>query len=185
MFKGSNFRSLASVFIFTKALVGFRFQHPSSLKRWGEMRSEVSALALALASLSILLGVSMINSRSHESTLLAVRVRARTQGLDGEGVSWAQGYGINQGFAGEPNFYPYVERSGTSDVLETEDKDKLSTEARYPFVKYYGQAVDFIHGNELDPTFYNYEELGSNEDFMADDNTLDSYSDMIGLRPAE
>ena len=33
--------------------------------------------------------------------------------------------------------------------METEDKKKLSTEARYPYVKYYGQPNSFMHDNEL------------------------------------
>jgi hypothetical protein len=105
---------------------------------------------------------------------------ARIQKLD-LGVSWAQGYGIGQGFAGEPNYYPYVETPSTSAVLETENKQARSTEARYPFVKYYGQAVDFIHGNTLDASYYNYDEPV--DDDVVVDNTLADYSKFIGLKP--
>ena len=44
---------------------------------------------------------------------------------------------------------PYIPSEYTEDVLETEDKKKLSTEARYPYVKYYGQPNSFMHDNEL------------------------------------
>lgn len=59
--------------------------------------------------------------------------------------------------------YPYVENEQTGDVLETEDDARKSKQARYPFVQYYGQAVDFVHGNELDPTFYNVSVLSSTQ----------------------
>jgi hypothetical protein len=44
---------------------------------------------------------------------------------------------------------PYVPTEFTEDVLETENKERLSTEGRYPYVKYYGQPTSFIDGNQL------------------------------------
>ena len=137
-----------------------------------------------LAAMTIL---ACITFRSHSRNTNALTSRylvstdpAQLQKLD-LGVSWAQGYGIGQGFTGEPNYYPYVETPSTSAVLETENRESRSTEARYPFVKYYGQAVDFIHGNTLDPSFYNYDEPV--EDDVVIDNTLSDYSKFIGLKP--
>jgi hypothetical protein len=114
--------------------------------------------------------------------IVGPRHRARVQNLD-LGVSWAQGYGIDQGFVGEPMYYPYVESSDTSAVLETEDMQRSSKEARYPFVKYYGQPVDFVHGNSLDPSYYNYDELGANDADYVFDNTLEEYSRFLGVTP--
>lgn len=51
--------------------------------------------------------------------------------------------------------YPYVENGDTANVLETEDPARMSTDDWYPYVQYHGQGVDFIHGNDLDDTFYN------------------------------
>ena len=146
---------------------------------------------LAVASLATLLSMiflalsTTIRLRSTDSVLLSskaaviFKVPPRIQALNG--VSWAQGYGFGQGFAGEPFYYPYVETPSTSAVLETENKESMSTEARYPFVKYYGQAVDFVHGNTLDPSYYNYDD--QIDDDVVIDNTLSEYSRFIGLKP--
>jgi hypothetical protein len=150
--------------------------------------------ALASASITTLLALVLLVlhtsfSASKQTSLLTKTLtslgrprRAHIQNLD-LGVSWAQGYGIDQGFVGEPIYYPYVETPSTSAVLETENKEARSTEARYPFVKYYGQAVDFVHGNTLDPTHYNYDEVGAVDDDYVFDNTLSEYSKFIGLKP--
>jgi hypothetical protein len=44
---------------------------------------------------------------------------------------------------------PYVPTEYTEDVLETENEKKLSSEQRYPYVKYYGQPNNFMHDNEI------------------------------------
>jgi hypothetical protein len=152
--------------------------------------------ALASASMTTLLALVLLvvhtsfsERRQTRTTLITKAVtsivrprRVHLQNLD-LGVSWAQGYGIDQGFVGEPFYYPYVETPSTSAVLETENREARSTEARYPFVKYYGQAVDFVHGNTLDPTYYNYAEEGAVDDDYVFDNTLSEYSKFLGLKP--
>ena len=61
---------------------------------------------------------------------------------------------VAQGYDGEPFVdYPYMENSGTADVLETEN-DPVSKQARYPYLQYYGQATSFDHANGIDGTFY-------------------------------
>ncbi len=153
----------------------------------------VSALASAsittfLALVLLVLHTTFSERRQTKTALIEASTnfgrprRVHLQNLD-LGVSWAQGYGIDQGFAGEPIYYPYVETPSTSAVLETENKEARSTEARYPFVKYYGQAVDFIHGNTLDPTYYNYDEVGAVDDDYVFDNTMPEYSKFLGLKP--
>ena len=62
---------------------------------------------------------------------------------------------VAQGYEGEPFVdYPYMNNGDAADVLETQD-EPLSKQARYPYVQYYGQGTDIIHGQNLDPSFYN------------------------------
>eukprot|EP00960_Hanusia_phi_P055508 762991-Hanusia_phi.AAC.1 len=64
-------------------------------------------------------------------------------------------------------------------VLETENEATRSTEARYPYVKYYGQPTptqSFIHGTDLDPSFYNYMDGYETNEF---DNTYEDYSTFL------
>ncbi len=152
--------------------------------------------ALASASITTLLALVLLAIHTTVSTKKQTRTvlisktlkslgrprRVHLQNLD-LGVSWGQGYGIDQGFVGEPIYYPYVENPSTSAVLETENREARSTEARYPFVKYYGQAVDFVHGNTLDPSYYNYDEVGAVDSDYVFDNTLSEYSKFLGLKP--
>lgn len=83
-------------------------------------------------------------------------VGQRHQSLKDFGVPWAspeaQGYPGAEVLGGA-----YVPTEFTEDVLETEDEKKLSSEGRWPYVKYYGQP-NSIDGNpdELDPRWYNY-----------------------------
>jgi len=92
------------------------------------------------------------------------------------GNSWAQP--VAQGYYGEPYVdYPYMENAATGDVLETEN-DPVSEQARYPYLQNYGQSVDFIHGNDIDKTFYNYDDGWEANEF---DSTADGYSDFLGL----
>jgi len=76
----------------------------------------------------------------------------KRQSLQDFGIPWASP--VTQGYPGaEVLGGPYVPTEFTSDVLETENKKKLSTEGRWPYVKYYGQPSD---GNDLDIRFYDY-----------------------------
>lgn len=61
------------------------------------------------------------------------RRRMGWQVLKDWGVPWASP--VAQGYPGEDVLGgPYVPNDDTADVLETEDKKKLSTEGRWPYV---------------------------------------------------
>jgi hypothetical protein len=84
-----------------------------------------------------------------------VRRSSGRQALKDWGVPWASP--VAQGYPGEDVLGgPYVPNDDTEDVLETEDEKRLSSEGRWPYVKYYGQPTDFMHNNDLDLSYYSY-----------------------------
>jgi len=61
------------------------------------------------------------------------------------------------------------------------NEETKSTEARYPYVKYYGQGrPNPFHSNtaELDPGFYNYQDWALSGEF---DDTFEDYSSYLDV----
>uniref|UniRef100_A0A7S0NCU9 Uncharacterized protein n=1 Tax=Hanusia phi TaxID=3032 RepID=A0A7S0NCU9_9CRYP len=133
----------------------------------------------------LLLVALTVDLRDERKVLLQARpfpVAARMQRLKDFGVTWYSP--VYQEYDGEPNVVgtlgmPYVpDPQLTGDVLETENEATRSTEARYPYVKYYGQPTSFIHGTDLDPSFYNYMDGYETNEF---DNTYEDYSTFLDV----
>ena len=83
------------------------------------------------------------------------QLRRERLGMIDRGVPWAMP--VAQGYPGEQELGgPFVPSEMTSDVLETENEARKSTESRFPYVKYYGQPTNFMEEAELDPRLYDY-----------------------------
>jgi hypothetical protein len=103
-------------------------------------------------------------------------VGQRQQSLKDFGIPWASP--VAQGYPGaEVMGGPYVPTEFTEDALETEDEKKLSSEGRWPYVKYYGQP-NSIDGNpdDLDPRWYNYLDGFEGSEY---DNLPTAYNDFL------
>ena len=109
---------------------------------------------------SVLHGEAPVARRRFRQGRLAVLRRRPVRGsgrqvLKDWGVPWSSP--VTQGYPGEDVLGgPYVPNDDTADVLETQDKSRLSTEGRWPYVKYYGQPMNFMHDNDLDTSYYTY-----------------------------